>query len=79
MKVEVVVGLKNGVLDPAGKAIAHALESLNYKGVKGVSVGKLITLELDTNDKEKAQKEVESMCETLLANTVIENYKIEIL
>lgn len=77
MKVEVVVGLKEGVLDPQGKAIHHALESLGYQGVENVKVGKVITLEITENDKTEAQKEVESMCETLLANTVIENYTIK--
>ncbi|CAM3547126.1 MULTISPECIES: phosphoribosylformylglycinamidine synthase subunit PurS [Helicobacter] len=77
MKVEVIVGLKEGVLDPQGKAIHHALESLGYQGVENVKVGKVITLEI-AGDKTNIQKEVESMCETLLANTVIENYAIKI-
>ncbi|TLD86303.1 phosphoribosylformylglycinamidine synthase subunit PurS [Helicobacter sp. MIT 05-5294] len=77
MKVEVIVGLKEGVLDPQGKAIHHALESLGYQGVQGVKVGKVITLEIAGNDTANAKKEVESMCETLLANTVIENYQIK--
>lgn len=78
MRVEVVVGLKDGVLDPQGKAIHHALESLSYKGVSDVKVGKIITLDLEAKSKEEAEKEVRSMCETLLANTVIENYTIKI-
>lgn len=77
MRVEVIVGLKEGVLDPQGKAIHHALESLGYQGVTSVKVGKVITLEIASDDKTAVQKEVESMCETLLANTVIENYKIK--
>ncbi len=78
MKVEVIVGLKEGVLDPQGKAIHHALESLGYQGVESVKVGKVITLEIAGDDKTNIQKEVESMCDTLLANTVIENYTIKI-
>ncbi|MBX7490188.1 phosphoribosylformylglycinamidine synthase subunit PurS [Helicobacter turcicus] len=77
MKIEVIVGLKEGVLDPQGKAIHHALESLGFKGVDGVKVGKVITLEINNDDKEAVKKEVESMCEMLLANTVIENYQIK--
>ncbi|MBD5166007.1 phosphoribosylformylglycinamidine synthase subunit PurS [Helicobacter sp.] len=78
MKVEVIVGLKEGVLDPQGKAIHHALESLGYQGIGSVQVGKVITLEIAGEDKTNIQKEVESMCDTLLANTVIENYTIKI-
>lgn len=78
MKAEVIVRLKEGVLDPQGKAIHHALESLGYQGVESVKVGKIITLEITGNDKADIQKEVESMCDTLLANTVIEDYSIKI-
>ena len=77
MRVEVVVGLKNGVLDPQGKAIHHALHSLGYDKVSDVSVGKIITLEVEGN-KEEVEKKVHEMCEVLLANTVIEDYKIKI-
>lgn len=78
MKAEVIVRLKEGVLDPQGKAIHHALESLGYQGVESVKVGKIITLEITGNDKADIQKKVESMCDTLLANTVIEDYSIKI-
>ncbi|WP_297810683.1 phosphoribosylformylglycinamidine synthase subunit PurS [uncultured Helicobacter sp.] len=78
MKVEVIVKLKEGVLDPQGKAIHHALESLGYQGIENVNVGKIITLEVSGEDKIQLQKEVESMCDTLLANTVIEDYSIKI-
>ena len=78
MKAEVIVRLKEGVLDPQGKAIHHALESLGYQGVDSVKVGKIITLEIAGNDKADIQKKVESMCDTLLANTVIEDYSIKI-
>lgn len=77
MKVEVIVSLKDGVLDPQGKAIGHALESLGHKDIKEVKVGKVITLEIAGEDRTAIQKEVEVMCESLLANTVIENYTIK--
>ncbi|WDL74480.1 phosphoribosylformylglycinamidine synthase subunit PurS [Helicobacter winghamensis] len=77
MQVEVIVELKDGVLDPQGKAIHHALESLDFKGVNGVKTGKIIKLDIDNSNKEAVKKEVESMCEILLANTVIENYTIK--
>lgn len=79
MKVEVIVGLKEGVLDPQGKAIHNALESLGFQGIDGVNVGKIITLEIANDNKEEVKKEVESMCEMLLANLVIENYQIKLL
>jgi phosphoribosylformylglycinamidine synthase subunit PurS len=74
MKIRVVVTLKPGVLDPQGKAIHHALEGLGFAGVNDVRQGKLIELDLadDTSDAD-----VEAMCQKLLANTVIENYRIE--
>ncbi len=74
MKTRVYVTLKNGVLDPQGKAIHHALEGLGFEGVNGVRQGKLIELDLDDNVSEA---DVEAMCRKLLANTVIENYRIE--
>jgi phosphoribosylformylglycinamidine synthase len=74
MKTRVYVTLKNGVLDPQGKAIHHALEGLGFSGVNDVRAGKLIELDLaDTVSDE----DVEAMCRKLLANTVIENYRIE--
>jgi len=79
MKAVVNVYLKEGVLDPQGKAAHHALESMNFKGVQDVRIGKQIIIKLDTDDKEEAQSEVEEMCETLLANTVIEDYTIELV
>ena len=79
MKAIVNVYLKEGVLDPQGKAVHHALGSLGFDNVKDVRIGKQIVLELDTNDPETAKKEVEKMAETLLANTVIEDYSIEIV
>jgi phosphoribosylformylglycinamidine synthase len=74
MKTRVYVTLKNGVLDPQGKAIHHALEGLGFEGVKDVRQGKLIELDLDDGVSEA---DVEAMCRKLLANTVIENFRIE--
>jgi len=78
MTAIVNVFLKEGVLDPQGKASHHALDSLGFNGVEDVRIGKQIILQLRSSDKEQAQTEVEKMCETLLANTVIEDYTIEI-
>lgn len=77
MKAKVYVTLKNGVLDPQGKAVAHALESMGHKNVKDVRVGKYFEIEIDASN-EQAKKQLEEMGDKLLANTVIENYKIEI-
>ncbi len=73
------VSLKAGVLDSQGKAVHHALDSLHFKGVNDVRVGKQVVLKLDTDDKTQAMAEVEKMCEDILANTVIEEYKIELI
>lgn len=78
MKVKVHVTLKNGVLDPQGKAIEHTLASLGFGGVNDVRQGKFIELVLDETDADKARAQVTEMCEKLLANTVIENYTIDI-
>ena len=74
MKTRVYVTLKNGVLDPQGKAIHHALEGLGFDGVNDVRAGKLIELDLA---EEVSDEDVDAMCRKLLANTVIENYRIE--
>ena len=74
MKTRVYVTLKNGVLDPQGKAIHHALEGLGFSGVNDVRAGKLIELDLTEGTSEG---EIEDMCRKLLANTVIENFRIE--
>jgi phosphoribosylformylglycinamidine synthase len=74
MKTRVYVTLKNGVLDPQGKAIHHALEGLGFTGVRDVRAGKLIELDLADDVGDEA---VEAMCRKLLANTVIENFRIE--
>ena len=79
MKARVTVMLKNGVLDPQGEAIKHALNSLEYNNVDSVRQGKVIEIGLDEISKEKANKSIKEMCEKLLANTVIESYEIEII
>ena len=78
MKARVHVTLKTGVLDPQGKAIQHALDQLGFEGVEGVRTGKVFELQLTETDHAAARDRVEAMCQQLLANTVIENYDIEI-
>ncbi|MCH8111780.1 MAG: phosphoribosylformylglycinamidine synthase subunit PurS [Proteobacteria bacterium] len=78
MKARVHITLKSGVLDPQGKAIAQALGNLGFGDVHGVRQGKYIELELADTDREAAAERVESMCQKLLANTVIENYRIDL-
>ena len=79
MKARVTVTLKAGVLDPQGKAIHGALATLGFDGVDSVRQGKLIELELSETDRDEARRKVEAMCEKLLANTVIENYAIDLV
>ncbi len=78
MKAIVNVFLKPGVLDSQGKAVHHALDSLKFEGVNDVRVGKQIVLDIDAADEAAAKAEVTEMCEALLANTVIEDYTVEI-
>jgi len=78
MKAKVIITLKNGVLDPQGKAIETSLDHLGFSGVDNVRQGKFIEIELQESDPDKARQEVEQMCEKLLSNTVIENYQIEL-
>lgn len=78
MKAIVHVMLKDGVLDPQGEAIRHALGSLGFEGVESVRQGKVIELDLASSDRAAAEAEVARMCEALLANTVIESYRVEI-
>jgi len=78
MKARVTVMLKSGVLDPQGKAIEHALNRLGFSGVSDVRQGKVIELDSTETDQKKLRTELAEMCEKLLANTVIENYAIEI-
>ncbi len=79
MKVKIHVTLKQGILDPQGKAIEHALDSLGFKHAANVRVGKYMELDLDQTDMAKAEAEVKAMCEKLLANTVIEEYRCELV
>jgi len=78
LKAIVNIYLKDGVLDPQGKAVHHALKTMGFLGVSDVRMAKQIILELDAANEEEARAEVEKMCETLLANTVIENYTFEL-
>ena len=79
MRLRIHVMLKNGVLDPQGEAVRHALGTLGFDGVQSVRQGKVIDIETDDTDEAAARDRAKSMCEQLLANTVIENYEIEIL
>jgi phosphoribosylformylglycinamidine synthase len=78
MKARVFVTLKNGVLDPQGKAIGHALIGLGFQGIGEVRQGKVIDIELSERDAAKARASLTEMCEKLLANTIIEKYEIEL-
>ena len=78
MKAKIHVTLKPGILDPQGKAIEHALDSLGFKNAANVRVGKYMELNLQGTDKAKAEIEVKQMCEKLLANTIIEEYRYEL-
>ncbi|TNE57707.1 MAG: phosphoribosylformylglycinamidine synthase subunit PurS [Alphaproteobacteria bacterium] len=78
MKAHVHITLKNGVLDPQGKAVQNALGALGFEGVGNVRQGKYMEIDLDESDPAKARASLEAMCEKLLANTVIENYKIDL-
>ena len=78
IKARITVTLKNGVLDPQGKAIEHALSGLGFDGVGAVRQGKVFDVVLDGEDKARAEADLRAMCDRLLANTVIENYAVEI-
>jgi len=78
MRARVHITLKSGVLDPRGTAIAYALTSLGFSGVKDVRQGKVLDLDLAENDPEKARSALDAMCSRLLANPVIEDYTIEV-
>lgn len=79
MKAKIYITLKNGVLDPQGKAIENALKHLGFGEVNGVRQGKLIEVALAETSREKAEAQVKAMCEKLLANMVIENYSFELI
>jgi phosphoribosylformylglycinamidine synthase subunit PurS len=78
LKAKVHVTLKPGILDPQGKAIEHALDSLGFKNAANVRVGKYMELDVNETDKAKAETQVRQMCEKLLANTIIEEYRYEL-
>lgn len=78
MKAKVHVTLKQGILDPQGKAIEHALQSLGFQSASNVRVGKYMELDLNETDRAKAETLLKQMCEKLLANTVIEEYRFEL-
>jgi phosphoribosylformylglycinamidine synthase subunit PurS len=79
IKARVTVTLKNGVLDPQGKAIEHALGGLGFSGVDSIRQGKVFDVVLETSDRSKAEAELKAMGEKLLANTVIEDFAVEVL
>lgn len=78
MKAKIHVTLKQGILDPQGKAIEHALDSLGFKNVANVRVGKYMEVDVDETDRSKAETQMKAMCEKLLANTVVEEYRYEL-
>ncbi len=78
MKVRVFVYLKEGVLDPQGKAVGHALQTLGFKGVEDVRISRVVELDVDAVDKAAAQKQGEDMARALLANEVIEDFRVEV-
>jgi phosphoribosylformylglycinamidine synthase len=79
MKAEIFITLKKGVLDPQGKATQNALGHLGFDGVNSVRQGKFIEVEISEKDEAKAKAAVEAMCEKLLANTVVENYRYKLV
>ena len=79
MKARVTVTLKSGILDPQGKAIEGALRSLGIEGVASVRQGKVFDVEVETTDRARAQSLLEQACDKLLANTVVENYRVELI
>jgi phosphoribosylformylglycinamidine synthase subunit PurS len=79
MKARVTVTLKNGVLDPQGKAIEGALKSFGLEGIASVRQGKVFDIEVDTVDRSRAEALLKQACEKLLANTVVENYRVEVV
>ena len=78
MKARIKIMLKSGVLDPQGAAIKQALNNIGFESVTGVRQGKVIELEVDGSNKSEIRSEIESMCSKMLANTVIENFEIEV-
>ena len=79
MKARIKIMLKNGVLDPQGEAIKHALNNIGFESVTGVRQGKVIELDIEGSDKRQVRSQIENMCNKMLANAVIENFEIELL
>ena len=79
MKARIKIMLKSGVLDPQGEAIKHALNNIGFESVTGVRQGKVIELDIEGSDKRQVRSQIENMCNKILANTVIENFEIELL
>jgi phosphoribosylformylglycinamidine synthase subunit PurS len=79
MRARVFVTLKSGVLDPAGKAVEQSLHALGYSQVNEVRLGKYLELTVNESDPARAREQVEQMCQRLLANTVVENYRVELV
>ncbi|HLB01646.1 MAG TPA: phosphoribosylformylglycinamidine synthase subunit PurS [Nitrospiria bacterium] len=79
MKAKIYVTLKEGILDPQGKAVQQSLETLGYHGLQGVRMGKYLEIEMSDRSMEAAQRDLKEMCEKLLANPVIEEYRFEIV
>ncbi|OGW67250.1 MAG: phosphoribosylformylglycinamidine synthase [Nitrospirae bacterium RIFCSPLOWO2_02_FULL_62_14] len=78
MKAKIHITLKSGILDPQGKAIEHALATLGFKNASNVRMGKYLEVDLQETTQERAEAEVKAMCEKLLANTIIEEYRFEL-
>lgn len=78
LKAEIYITLKDTVADPQGLTIKHALESLGFKGIEDVRMGKLVMVKLNSQDKKQAEKEIHQMCKKLLANPIIEDYRWQI-
>jgi phosphoribosylformylglycinamidine synthase PurS subunit len=78
LKAEIHITLKKTVVDPQGQVVKHALETLGFSGIDQVRCGKIIALQLNLRSKEKAVKQIEAMCKKLLANPIIEDYRIQI-
>ncbi len=78
IEAEVYITLKETIADPQGLTVKHALESLGYKEIRDVRIGKLVAIKLDIDDKEEAQKRIAEMCKKLLANPIIEDYSFQI-
>ena len=78
MKAKIIVMPKKSVLDPQGVAVKHALESMNFKGIKEVRVGKFVEIEIESGTKAELQKKIDDMCRQLLSNPVMEEYSFEI-